>query len=228
MLDSNHNSKSSQFDPQRVGFVVVLGLHSSGSSCLAMVLHHLGVYMGDSFAYRPTSGEAVGIAAICENAMVRFGNRIAISQDQLVDQLEHWITSHKLEAVASGKIAGCKYPTLCIMGPYLNSICGGKLQVLHISRPIEESIESLSKRPDVLQEEIDMTQIETHQRWLAKEKFDFLNSLAPSQILEVEFAKFISDTRSEIERITEFLPISPSAGQIFNAYQSVDPNLKHI
>jgi hypothetical protein len=52
-------------------FFAVLGPHRSGTSCVAMVMHHLGVHMGNELGgYEATGGgEAIGLANLCENAM---------------------------------------------------------------------------------------------------------------------------------------------------------------
>src|SRR5690606_19794006 len=57
---------------RRPPFVAVVGLHSSGSSCLAGVLHHLGVHMGNTFTRSKFNGigyEAVSLAKLCERAV---------------------------------------------------------------------------------------------------------------------------------------------------------------
>ncbi len=52
-------------------FFAVLGPHRSGTSCVAMVMHHLGVHMGNELGgYEATGGgEAIGLANLCEKAM---------------------------------------------------------------------------------------------------------------------------------------------------------------
>ena len=52
-------------------FFAVLGPHRSGTSCVAMVMHHLGVHMGNQLGgYEATGGgEAIGLAQLCEKAM---------------------------------------------------------------------------------------------------------------------------------------------------------------
>ena len=45
-------------------FFAVLGPHRNGTSCVAMVMHHLGVHMGNELGgYEATGGvEAIGLA----------------------------------------------------------------------------------------------------------------------------------------------------------------------
>jgi len=61
-------------------FFAVLGPHRSGSSCVAMLLHHLGVHMGNELGgYEGTGGgEAKGLADICESVM-RFPSKRSIA-----------------------------------------------------------------------------------------------------------------------------------------------------
>ncbi len=73
-----------------VPFVAVIGLHRSGSSCLAGVLHNLGVHMGEMLTgYEPTGGfEAAELMRICESAYPFPSTEPALPQTTIVVKLE--------------------------------------------------------------------------------------------------------------------------------------------
>ena len=64
---------ANSYDAVAEDYIVVLGLHRSGSSCLAMMLHKLGIHMGKNLVgiegVRGGGGEAADLMKICEKAM---------------------------------------------------------------------------------------------------------------------------------------------------------------
>ncbi len=96
-------------------FFAVLGPHRSGTSCVAMVMHHLGVHMGNELGgYEATGGgEAIGLAQLCEKAMRFPATDPKTADGQLSKQLKAWIVARKAEAIRDRTVAGGKYPHLC-------------------------------------------------------------------------------------------------------------------
>src|ERR1700694_5559510 len=86
--------KGHRIQQSDVPFVAVIGLHRSGSSCLAGVLHNLGVHMGDELiGYEPTGGfEATGLAAVCEAAYPFPNTEPALPHDEVVARLRQHVT----------------------------------------------------------------------------------------------------------------------------------------
>ena len=206
-------------------FVAVIGLHRSGSSCLAGILHKLGVHMGNQLGgYDPRGGfEAAGLARICERAYPFPSTKLAIPREQLLRDLRAWITDRRREAAAKKTIAGGKYPHLCAMGDELREICGDGLRVIHIDRPIEESIQSLKKRSAKESGWLRTTdeQAETVQHWLLEHKKAFLGGKV--EHLAISFSDLMESPCSEVERLCRFLGLKPTETQLDSALAHVCP-----
>ncbi|HCS51899.1 glycosyltransferase family 25 protein [Rubinisphaera sp.] len=213
-------------------FVGVLGLHSSGSSCLAGVLHHLGFHMGNEFSgyygKNPESQkcgfEAVGLSSLCEQAFPFPETKSKWLTERIENQLRLWINEKRREACEKNTIAGGKYPQLCLMGNALHAICQDHLKLIVSNRPIEQSIESLCKRfPD-----IDSEIIIHHQKILENGKQELIGKLRQSAVLIVEYEELLQSPRKQMERIIKFCEINPSEEQMEKACHWVDPNLQHV
>ena len=211
-------------------FVAVVGLHRSGSSCLAGVLMRLGVHMGDELGgYEPTGGhEAVGLAHLCEKAYPFPSTKLNVSPQKLEEDLRVHVLRVQNSARKKKEIAGGKYPHLCAMGNELKSICGKGLRVIHIDRPLVESINSLKSRSAKSHGWLYASdeQSESLQRWLWDCKLQFLET---TDHLSVNYADLLKNPENEISRIIEYLGISPSKSKIAEAACHVQPGLrKHI
>lgn len=214
-------------------FIAVVGLHSSGSSCTAGVLHHLGVHMGNKltgyYGNNPEKNcgfEASGLVSVCQRA-ARFPNpRITQEAGHLRQALSTWIANRRGEAGDRGTVAGGKYPTLCAMGDHLMDICGDKLRVVHIDRPLEESITSLKKRQDLGWAR--PNKLEAVQRWLHEEKTRFLGAVPAEHQITVNYHDLIGAPRREVERLLDFIPIEPSERQVDRAVDYIDPKRRHV
>jgi hypothetical protein len=205
-------------------FVAVIGLHRSGSSALAGVLHNLGVHLGNKLGgYEPAGGfEAVTLAHLCERAYPFPATELAVPRPQLVRDLSSFVQEKRREAHWKNTIAGGKYPHLCAMGDELKEICGDALRVIHINRPLDESIASLKKRSARSNDWLRITdeQAEAVQRWLWERKAALLDSV---DHLAVEFDDLISDPAEQVERIIQYLNLTPSEDQIAHAINHVAP-----
>jgi hypothetical protein len=215
-------------DPGRLPFVAVVGLHRSGSSCLAGVLHHLGVHMGDELGgHEPSGGfEARGLAAVCEAALPFPSTEPALGRDEIVRRLRVHVAHVCRSAARQGKaMAGGKYPHLCALGPELQDACGDQLRVVNIERSLDESIASLRARSRAAADRwlaIDDVQADHVQRWLLREKRRFLGSVPH---LDVALGELVADPRAEIERLVAWLALSPSDDAFERAVAHVRPEL---
>jgi hypothetical protein len=208
-----------------VPFVAVIGLHRSGSSCLAGVLHNLGVHMGEMLTgYEPTGGfEAAELMRICESAYPFPTTEPALPQTTIVAELRRYVAKVSTTAADRGsQLAGGKYPQLCAMGAALQYACGEQLRVVHIDRPLEESIASLKERS---RKETGFlaagdVEVERLQRWLWHEKQELLGQVSH---VDVTFADLLADPRREVERVAAWLEITPSEEAIAKAVAHVRP-----
>jgi len=205
-------------------FVAVIGLHRSGSSALAGVLHKLGIHLGNQLGgYEPTGGfEAITLAHLCERAYPFPSTSLAVPRKQLVNELRSFIDEKRREAFFKNTIAGGKYPHLCALGNELRESCGAprNLRVIHTSRPLDESITSLKKRSARESDWLHITddQAEAVQRWLWERKTTFL---AEVEHLTIEFDDLRANPTGQIERIIEYLGIEPTDTQIASAIGQV-------
>ena len=223
-------SDTQAIDPKTVPFVALIGLHSSGSSCLAGVLHHLGIHLGNQFSgyygkdpnSKQCGFEAVDLAKICEDAVPFPATSYAAKQGRTFDRLRWWVNQRRREAIKRGTLAGGKYPQMCRLGDALKHVCGKQLRIIHIERPVEESIASMVRRCPNLPAE----QIRAHQEWLVGGKQQILQE-NPDH-LTIEFGELLADPRAEIVRIVKYLGIEPTPEQVERAAAFVDPGMRHV
>jgi hypothetical protein len=208
-------------------FVCVMGLHRSGSSCLAMMLHKLGVHMGNRLVgyegRHGGGGEAHGLAQICEQAMPFPQREIKGWQGKLQARLLGWIRDRQNEANDQGTLAGGKYPHLAAMGELLETTLQGRMKVIHASRPLSESIESLVKRePNIKREKIAKLQ-----EFLWESKNAFL-SQTNAPVLNVEYRDVLKEPERAVKAIIRFLDINPSQDQIDAAIKHPKPAYRTV
>jgi GR25 family glycosyltransferase involved in LPS biosynthesis len=124
--------------------VFVVGLHSSGSSVVAGILHRLGVYMGRDFRGAWDGGhEDDRLARLCESIMPFPNIRIRTKDKVIKERLLSWWRSKELERPKlQFSRVGAKYPHLCA----LNVGIPPSALIVDCDRPLEESISSLQRR----------------------------------------------------------------------------------
>ena len=197
-------------------FVAVMGLHRSGSSATAMILHKLGVSMGDRLGgYEGRNGgggEAVGLAAICEGAARFPATEITMEPLELARQLSGWVRKR----MNGRPISGGKYPHLCAMGPQLREAAGDALRVVVCDRPLEESIESLQRRSRKSKGWLAVTdhQAEAVQRWLWEERENFLAAMPKESIFRVNWHYMKNEPAAVVAGLVDFLGIEPNEAQL--------------
>ncbi len=223
---------SSNIDHTQEPFVAVLGLHSSGSSCLAGVLYHMGVHMGNKFCgyygADPRSDncgfEAIGLRNICESALPFPANEFAIERGRIYQRLSRFLNEKRREAVQQNTIAGGKYPQLCALGPQLKDICKEHLRILVSDRPLQESIESLKRRKPNLPEQ----DIEDHQQWLFERREALLGELNSWQVHRIDYHELLDQPRKIAGEIATWLKLKCDDTH-FNAVVSwVQPRKRHV
>ena len=207
---------ANSYDAVAEDYIVVLGLHRSGSSCLAMMLHKLGIHMGKNLVgiegVRGGGGEAAGLMKICEKAMPFPGRNLKGWTGSVQAALLTWIRESQREAKHYGNPAGGKYPHLCALAGQLESTLQGRMKVIHIDRPLEESIASLVRRDP----NREPRELESLQRFLWDCKVAFLKT-TQAPVLNVEYDDVLANPREVVGRIVSFLGINPSKAQINHA-----------
>lgn len=208
-------------------FVIVLGIHRSGSSCLAGVCHRLGVYMGDKFiGCEPDGGyEACELARKLEAAWPFPGTEMRHSQSMFERKVRPWILQKLNQVRRSESFVGGKYPHLCVYAPAIENICGNRLRVVHIDRPLEESIASLIHRSnghhtdDILRH---------HQEVFYAHKIQFLNT-TKVPVHTIQYSEMLANPAKTVRALAQFLtPLQPSDSRIQDATAYINPELRHI
>jgi hypothetical protein len=212
-------------------FFAVLGPHRSGTSCVAMVMHHLGVHMGNELGgYEATGGgEAIGLANLCEKAMRFPAIDPKIPDGQLAKQLKAWIVTRKAEAIRDRTVAGGKYPHLCRFANHLYEALGSSLRIIAVDRPVEASIRSLqdrsSRHPGQWFAAGDDA-CDKLQRSLLEHREKFIQEHPEVPVHRINFAKLTEDPETVINELIAFLGIEPTAEEIDSAIAHVNPQLR--
>ncbi len=213
--------------PDPAPSVVVLGLYRSGSSCVAGMLHCLGVHMGGvmhetSVDECPTGTfEALSLCKVCWKAYLQPSTERRMSDRVLVGRLSRWIRRHRREAARQGKVAGVKHPLLCAMVPELLATFPN-LKIISIDRSVEESVRSLVAMGwwEATADECDRLQ-----RYLWDQK---QTGLAGTDHLVMDYKALLAEPKDHIDRIVAYLGIEPSAEQLAATLEFVDPQLKRF
>ena len=211
--------------------VWVIGLHRSGSSVTAGILHRLGVHMGNRLigyenrGGRGTGGfESHGLAMICEQAFPFPSTKRAVPIEVTRERLRGWIDARQREAAHRGTIMGGKYPHLCFMIDLLLDL-EPESRFIHIDRPIEESIRSLIDRSAKARGWLRATpeQCERLQQALWHAKTKALAKVPSDRLLTVRYHDLLVAPDGEVERITEFLDLNVRSAQRDSAVDLVRP-----
>jgi hypothetical protein len=98
--------------------IVVLGPRCGGTSAVAGVLHHLGVYMGTEFsvAYRELteSWEDSGLRQLCSRAFSEPGDLLQMDAGVFEAKLRSWADYQRRAARLARRPPGAKDPCLCL------------------------------------------------------------------------------------------------------------------
>jgi hypothetical protein len=213
-------------------FLAIVGLHSSGSSCLAGIAYHLGLHLGNRltgyYGNNPHGSqcgfEATGLRDICEAAIPFPATMHKLPHFDTTRRLQSWIQEKKSEAVGRRTLAAGKYPQLCQLGKELLEICGDQLRVLVSERPIELSIKSLQRRCPRQDPQV----IAAHQHWLDEGKTWLLSQIPAQRQLVVHYQDVLIFPVKQARRIAAFLNLDPTQTQLDSIRQWVDPHKEHV
>jgi tetratricopeptide (TPR) repeat protein len=128
--------------------IVVLGPWCGGTSAVAGVLHHLGVFMGTQYDwnYRELheTWEDSDLSTLCRRAFSEPGAQLQMDPRSLVANLRSWADSHRGAARAAGRRPGVKHPLLCVAMDFMREACGPVVPVV-VDRPVSNVIASLNR-----------------------------------------------------------------------------------
>jgi tetratricopeptide (TPR) repeat protein len=128
--------------------IVVLGPWCGGTSAVAGVLHHLGVFMGADFvwAYRGPheTWEDSHLSKLCVRAFTEPGAQLQVDARSFEAQLRIWADNHRGAARAAGRWPGVKHPLLCVAMDHIREAWGPVVPVV-VDRPVPNVIASLNR-----------------------------------------------------------------------------------
>jgi hypothetical protein len=128
--------------------IVVLGPFGGGTSAVAKVLHHLGVFMGTYFdwTYRKPhdTWEESHLSRLCRRAFSEPGGQLQMPADALREQLGAWAEFHRRAAHDAGGRPGAKHPLLCVAMDFIRQSWGPIVPVV-VDRPFDKVVASLNR-----------------------------------------------------------------------------------
>ena len=207
--------------------VAVLGPFRGGTSCVAGLLHRLGVHMGNRFSPpRPSNPkgfyEASHLKRLCIRSYKEPWLREQNSYQERVTALRVWGNARRDECQPD-QIAGGKHPTLCMMVPELVE-SWGDVRFVVVERPVEESIASLLKRgwgwPAAAVRKVLPMMIAARERGLA--------AVDDDRIFRLRYHELLTDPVSVVDQLTAWLEIEPTPEQLTEAIDFIDPALRTV
>jgi len=128
--------------------IVVLGPRCGGTSAVAGVLHHLGVFMGANFtwAYREMheTWEDSQLRQLCVRAFGEPGTELQMDAHSFEAKLRSWADHHRRAARKAGRRPGAKDPILCLAINFLYDAWGPIVPVV-VDRPFDKVVASLNR-----------------------------------------------------------------------------------
>ncbi len=196
--------------------IVVLGPRCGGTSAVAGVLHHLGVYMGTEFslAYRELNEtwEDSGLRQLCSRAFEP-SDLLQIGAGVFEAKLRSWADHHRRAARVAGRPPGAKDPCLCLAVDFIREAWGPIVPVV-VDRPFAKVVSSLNRigwLPD------EHARAESTAHLIAARD----QALAGAATVRVDFEELRAAPADVIRRLADELGLKVTAAQLEAAAQSV-------
>ena len=128
--------------------IVVLGPRCGGTSAVAGVLHHLGVFMGADFVwtYRELdkSWEDTRLSQLCRRAFNERSLALQMNPGSFEAKLRSWAHHHYHAARIAGRRPGAKDPLLCLAIGFIID-AGIPMVPVVVDRPFAKVVASLNR-----------------------------------------------------------------------------------
>ncbi len=197
--------------------IVVFGTIGGGTSAVASVLHHLGVFMGSEFgaSYRELqqNWEDAGIGQLCRRAVNAKSGQLQMEPHVFQEKLKIWADGHRRAARAVDQRPGVKHPLLCAAIGLLDDAWGPIVPVV-VDRPFAKVLATL-KRLDWWPDEQDGIESTTH--LLAARDL----SLANRSKVHIDFEELRTTPVPVIRRLAEELGLVVTNDQVEAAADSI-------
>ena len=152
----------------------------------------------------------------------------AVGYNNSVRMVGDWVRDTRNRAnsmTPPAALAGGKYLQLSLLGKQMIEVCGERLVLLVADRDIEESIASLKRRCGAGKP---IGKIRAHQEWLAAGREAFVAMMPESSVLRVSYSTLLQSPRPEVQRIADFLDLTPTDTQTDAAVRSIVPAMRHV
>lgn len=197
--------------------IVVLGPLGGGTSAVASVLHHLGVYMGSRYdaSYRELHQiwEDAEISALCRRAITLPSGQFQMEPALFGEKLRVWADDHRRAAHVAGLRPGVKHPLLCLAVDLLADAWGPFTPVV-VDRPFAKIVATLN-RLGWLEDE--QERAESMRHLIAARDL----SLAGSAKVMVDFEELRADPVPVIRRLAGELGLDVTDAQVQGAANSI-------
>jgi hypothetical protein len=200
--------------------VAVVGLYDSGSTCVAGILHRLGVDMGAPYWQNSSNNFYEPYDLSCS---LRHFWREPYGDERTPDTtrieiLRNWVLMR--EALGNSNI-GAKHPLLSLSLKDMLTAWGEETKFIWCYRSLDESISQLKQRKwfgsrtKQLQKKL----------WESLESF---NSDHPLKFKKIEFHEMRREREKTVNDVVNFLGISPQSFQIANAITWIRPEYNDV
>lgn len=193
--------------------VAVLGAGRSGTSCVAGMLHHLGVSMGENLR-QATPDNPRGFF---EDLPLRDISRGRLTHAARVTRLREWARGRGI----AGPIVGGKYGVLCNQVAEMVEAWPG-MRAICVNRPMDEIVASMEKAAFYKRFTLKRLR-EIATQHIANRNRDIERLAVPH--ITVNYHDVLADPRTQLARVIEFLGISPTGQQLDDACAFVETGL---
>ena len=206
-------------DPtRRSQCIIVLGIHGSGTSAVAGILHHLGVMMGETLVPADRTNPKGHFEDLDFRRLLYRYRTDKSALKEIVAYLESRFATYPLWGVKEPAIN----EAILQIAPYLENRDYKVIATRRDKHACARSYLAKARRgnlPDILRA----------QGKLRKRRKRFLDEHKP-QVLWIKFNDLTEDVEGHVERIAEFVfegRQPPSPDTVARAVQFVDPTLNH-
>lgn len=206
--------------------ILVLGLHRSGTSALAGLLHHLGVFMGDNLRGASSSNpkghfEDHKLQGVLDSLVGYWQTprRVETIDERQVAKIQEYVDTY----TAQHELWGCKDPRLCYGGSIIARFCSNPI-IISTERELEESAQSLIARNNMPHSVAYHILNDYYITW-QKTVRDCAVSGIPVFIMN--YKDICEHTEEVIDDLLSVIQTEITEEQRQNAIAFIDPNLRH-
>jgi hypothetical protein len=214
--------------------IVVLGPRCGGTSAVAGVLHHLGVFMGADFVWAHRgpheTWEDSRLSQLCVRAFSGPGDQLQMDAGSFRAKVQSWADEHRRAARMAGRRPGAKDPLLCLAIDVIHD-AGIPIVPVVVDRPVEKVVASLNQLGWLADEQ---ERAESTAHLIATRD----QALAGAATVRVDFEELRAAPADVIRRLADELGLAVTEAQLKAAADSViksadvprdvDPNQRFI